>query len=231
MPQTARYLLSLKGRQRSSTMAQYPTPPPPALSFTQAHLCDTPLGNLSCDNCAISHKNEHKRVLRYYRHKHRAMWNSERYRCCASKVNSNAALVHGTSEIRRLLDLEPGEVHEARQCNDSLEPPPPHSKWICSRRNASELRRCFPKNISRLFLTSKGYLLIFGLFWKSLNMHCKTRIKWPHSGLSFDLFFWGYFNLFRLLPKNNLQRFLGFVHLQIVETFLFFSRLNCWILP
>ena len=31
--------------------------PPLVLSFTQAHLCDTPVCNVSRDDCAISHKN------------------------------------------------------------------------------------------------------------------------------------------------------------------------------
>ena len=31
--------------------------PPLVLSFTQAHLCDTPFFNISRDNCAIPHKN------------------------------------------------------------------------------------------------------------------------------------------------------------------------------
>ena len=45
-----------------------------ALSFTQAHLCDTPFCNVSRDNCAIPHKNKHERVLRYCRYKYRAIW-------------------------------------------------------------------------------------------------------------------------------------------------------------
>ena len=48
-------------------------PPPMVLSFTQAHLCDTPFCNISRDNCAIPDKNQHKRVLRYYRYKYRAI--------------------------------------------------------------------------------------------------------------------------------------------------------------
>ena len=54
-------------------MVQYT---PLVLSFTQAHLCDTPLCNASCDHCAIPHKkiNKHERVLRYYRYKYRAIW-------------------------------------------------------------------------------------------------------------------------------------------------------------
>ena len=43
--------------------------PPLALSFTQAHLCDTPLCNVSRDNCAIPHENKQENVLRYYRYK------------------------------------------------------------------------------------------------------------------------------------------------------------------
>ena len=47
----------------SPQMVRYP---PLVLNFTQAHLCDTPFCNVSRDNCAIPHKNTHKRVLRYY---------------------------------------------------------------------------------------------------------------------------------------------------------------------
>ena len=43
--------------------------PPLALSFTQAHLCDTPFCNVSRNSCAMPHKNKHERVLRYYRYK------------------------------------------------------------------------------------------------------------------------------------------------------------------
>ena len=39
--------------------------------FTQAHLCDTAFCNISRDNCAIPHKNKHKRVLQYYRYNYR----------------------------------------------------------------------------------------------------------------------------------------------------------------
>ena len=46
---------------------------PKVLSFTQAHLCDTPFCNISRDNCAIPHKNKRERVLRYYRCKYRAI--------------------------------------------------------------------------------------------------------------------------------------------------------------
>ena len=49
--------------------------PPLALCFTQAHLCDTPFCNVSRDNCGISHKSKHARVLRYYHYKYRAIWN------------------------------------------------------------------------------------------------------------------------------------------------------------
>ena len=41
------------------------------LSFTQAHLCDTPFCNISCDICAIPHKKKHARILHDYRHKYR----------------------------------------------------------------------------------------------------------------------------------------------------------------
>ena len=47
--------------------------PPLVLSFTKAHLCDTPFCNISRDNCAIPHENKHERVLRYYRYKYRAI--------------------------------------------------------------------------------------------------------------------------------------------------------------
>ena len=38
-------------------------------SFTQASLCNTPLFNISRDNCAINHKDKHERVLQYDRYK------------------------------------------------------------------------------------------------------------------------------------------------------------------
>ena len=38
-------------------------PPPLALSFTEAHLCDIPFCYISHDNCAIHHKNEHQRIV------------------------------------------------------------------------------------------------------------------------------------------------------------------------
>ena len=59
-----------KGGQHSPKMVRKP---PLLLSFTQAHLCDTPFCNVSRDNCATSHKNKHERVLRYYRCKYRAI--------------------------------------------------------------------------------------------------------------------------------------------------------------
>ena len=59
-----------QGGLHSPKMVRYP---PWALSFTQAHLCDTPFCNVSRDNCAIPHKNKHDRVLRYYRCKSRAI--------------------------------------------------------------------------------------------------------------------------------------------------------------
>ena len=41
-------------------------------------------------------------------------------------------------------------------------------------------------------------------------MHCKTRENWPFSGLVFR--FSGYFfNLWRLSPKSNPKRFLGYL--------------------
>ena len=58
--------------------------PPLVLSFTQAHLCDTPFCNVSRDNCAIPHKNKHERVLRYYRYKYR-YWASKVFTCMISK--------------------------------------------------------------------------------------------------------------------------------------------------
>ena len=47
--------------------------PPLVLSFTQAHLCDTPFCKISHDNCAVPHKNKHERVWRYYRYKYCAV--------------------------------------------------------------------------------------------------------------------------------------------------------------
>ena len=44
----------------SIKMVRYP---PLVLSFTQAHLCDTPFCNILRDNCAIPHKNKHERVF------------------------------------------------------------------------------------------------------------------------------------------------------------------------
>ena len=60
-----------QGGSHSRKMVRYP---PLVLSFTQAHLCDTPFCNVSRDNCAIPHKNMHEKVLRYYRYKYRAIW-------------------------------------------------------------------------------------------------------------------------------------------------------------
>ena len=59
-----------QGGQRSPKMVRYP---PLVLSFTHAHLCDTPFCNISRDKCAIPHKNKHERLLRYYRYKYRAI--------------------------------------------------------------------------------------------------------------------------------------------------------------
>ena len=60
-----------KGGLHSPKKLRYP---PVVLSFTQAHLCDTPFCNVSRDTCAIPHKNKHEKVLRYYRYKYRAIW-------------------------------------------------------------------------------------------------------------------------------------------------------------
>ena len=46
-----------KGGWHSPKMVRYP---PIVLSFTQAHLCDTPFCNVSRDNCAIPHENKHE---------------------------------------------------------------------------------------------------------------------------------------------------------------------------
>ena len=48
--------------------------PPLVLSFTRAHLCNTPFCNISRDKCAIPHENKHERGLRYCRYKYRAIW-------------------------------------------------------------------------------------------------------------------------------------------------------------
>ena len=55
---------SFSGRVALPKTVRYP---PLVLSFTQAHLCNTPFCNISRDSCAIPHKNKHERVLRYYR--------------------------------------------------------------------------------------------------------------------------------------------------------------------
>ena len=60
--------------QGVSTPPKWCDTPPLVLSFTQAHLRDTPFCNVSRDNCAIPHENRHERVLRYYRYKYRAIW-------------------------------------------------------------------------------------------------------------------------------------------------------------
>ena len=60
-----------QGGQHSPKMVRYPFL---ALSFTQAHLCNTPFCYISCDSCAIPHKNKQERVLRYDRYKYRAIW-------------------------------------------------------------------------------------------------------------------------------------------------------------
>ena len=51
---------------------------PLVLSFTQAHLCDTPFCNISRDNCAIPHKNKHEVNSRYY-HRKRAEYGFGEY--------------------------------------------------------------------------------------------------------------------------------------------------------
>ena len=70
---TAYRAILSKGSQQSPKMVRYP---PLVLGFAQAHLCDTcdtPFCNVSRDNCAIPHKNKHKRVLRYYRYMYHAI--------------------------------------------------------------------------------------------------------------------------------------------------------------
>ena len=57
--------------------------PPLVLSFTQAHLCDTPFCNISRDNCAIPHKNQHERVCDTIA---TSIALYEKYRCWASKT-------------------------------------------------------------------------------------------------------------------------------------------------
>ena len=60
-----------KGGGHSPKSVRYP---PSLLSFTQAHQCDTPFCNVSRDNVWYPHENKHKKVLRYYRYKYRAIW-------------------------------------------------------------------------------------------------------------------------------------------------------------
>ena len=67
IPHIARYLF----REVSSSTRWCDTPL--VLSFTQAHLCNTPFCNISRDYCVIPHKNRHQTVLRYYRYKHPAI--------------------------------------------------------------------------------------------------------------------------------------------------------------
>ena len=72
---------TFKGRSHSPKMVRYP---PWVLSFTQAHLCDTPFCNVSRDNCAIPQEKKTStrafcdtiaaRIARY-----------GKYRCWASK--------------------------------------------------------------------------------------------------------------------------------------------------
>ena len=59
-----------QGGWHSPKMVRYPAL---VLSFSQAHLCDTPFCNLSRDNCAIPHENKHEIILQYYRCKYRAI--------------------------------------------------------------------------------------------------------------------------------------------------------------
>ena len=63
---------------RDTSLREVSTPPkwcdPPLLmSFTQAHLCDTPCCNVWRDICVMPQKNKHERVLQYYRYKHGAI--------------------------------------------------------------------------------------------------------------------------------------------------------------
>ena len=69
-----RAILSLGGGQCTFSRNGAIPPPPLALSFAQAHLCDATFCYVSCGKCAIPHKNKHERVLRYYRYKYRAIW-------------------------------------------------------------------------------------------------------------------------------------------------------------
>ena len=57
--------------------------PPLVLSFTQAHLCDTPFCNISRDNCAIPHKTSTKELCDTIA---ASLARYEKYRCWASKV-------------------------------------------------------------------------------------------------------------------------------------------------
>ena len=50
---------TLPGRLGLPQMVRYP---PLALSFREAHLCDTPSCNISHDNCAIPHKNKQEKL-------------------------------------------------------------------------------------------------------------------------------------------------------------------------
>ena len=70
-----------------------------------------------------------------------------------------------------------------------------------------------PKNLFGLILTLKGYFKFSG-YWNSLRRFpVKQGILGHFEG--YFLRFSGYFNLWRLSPKNNLTRFLGNIHITI----------------
>ena len=60
---------TLSGRFAAPPKSRYIFPL--VLSFTQAHMCDTPICNVSRDHCSTCHENKHEIVLRDYRYKHR----------------------------------------------------------------------------------------------------------------------------------------------------------------
>ena len=75
-----RYPISCDTFQGRLTVPQNGAMPPLALSFTEAHLCDTPFCNISRDNCAIPHKNKHEIVSRCYRYIVTSIERYEKYR-------------------------------------------------------------------------------------------------------------------------------------------------------
>ena len=77
-----------QGGQHSPKMVRYP--PPLVLSFTHAHLCDTPFCNVSRDNCAISH---FKTSTKYFCDTiATSIARYEKYRCWASKAPHTAKI-------------------------------------------------------------------------------------------------------------------------------------------